>query len=152
MADNSNSNDGLGQGGDNDVTLPEDLQRLLDRAESDDSDAPVYDPDAEDEAGMDDGDSDENDDVEDDDSDDQMQMGDDNRGAGDGVDVHGGRLQFHEFGHEMEQSFIEYSMSVITARQAHPVRHERGGHLPEQASQEVGVDRWRSHRQVSPAR
>ena len=41
--------------------------------------------DAEDEAGMDDGDSDEDDDVEDDDSDDQLQMGDDNRGAGDGV-------------------------------------------------------------------
>ena len=122
MADNSNSNDGLGQGGDNDVTLPEDLQRLLDRAESDDSDAPVYDPDAEDEAGMDDGDSDEDDDVEDDDSDDQLQMGDDNRGAGDGVDVHGGRLQFHEFGHEMEQSFIEYSMSVITARALPDVR------------------------------
>ena len=69
MADNSNSNDGLGQGGDNDVTLPEDLQRLLDRAESDDSDAPVYDPDAEDEAGMDDGGSDdEEDDAEDDDA------------------------------------------------------------------------------------
>ena len=82
MADNSNSNDGLGQGGDNDVTLPEDLQRLLDRAESDDSDAPVYDPDAEDEAGMDDGGSDdEEDDAEDDDADGQLQMGDDNRGA-----------------------------------------------------------------------
>lgn len=123
MADNSNSNDGLGQGGDNDVTLPEDLQRLLDRAESDDSDAPVYDPDAEDEAGMDDGGSDDDeDDAEDDDADEQLQMGDDNRGAGDGVDVHGGRLQFHEFGHEMEQSFIEYSMSVITARALPDVR------------------------------
>ena len=47
---------------------------------------------------------------------------DDERGGGDETDIHGGTLQMREFGHEMEQSFIEYSMSVITARALPDVR------------------------------
>lgn len=125
MADDNNTpvnGQNQDQSGDG-VTLPEDLQRLLDRAEADDSDAPVYDPNAADEAGMDDTDDDDSDEDDSEDGDDtQLEMGGDNRGDGDGVDVHGGRLQFHEFGHEMEQSFIEYSMSVITARALPDVR------------------------------
>lgn len=96
------------------ASLPDDLRELLDRAERDESGTPVYDPEAEDEAGMDD--------VATDEADDEVEMGSDNRGMGDDVDIHGGRLQLHEFGHEMEQSFIEYSMSVITARALPDVR------------------------------
>nr|WP_040656885.1 DNA gyrase subunit A [Olsenella sp. oral taxon 809] len=94
--------------------LPNDLRELLSRAERDESDVPVYDPDAEDEAGMDDG--------AEDDADEKLELAADNRPDGDSVDIHGGRLQMHEFGHEMEQSFIEYSMSVITARALPDVR------------------------------
>ncbi|EHF02840.1 DNA gyrase, A subunit [Olsenella sp. oral taxon 809 str. F0356] len=97
-----------------DGMLPNDLRELLSRAERDESDVPVYDPDAEDEAGMDDG--------AEDDADEKLELAADNRPDGDSVDIHGGRLQMHEFGHEMEQSFIEYSMSVITARALPDVR------------------------------
>lgn len=97
-----------------DGMLPDDLRELLSRAERDESDVPVYDPDAEDEAGMDDG--------AEDDADEELELVADNRPDGDSVDIHGGRLQMHEFGHEMEQSFIEYSMSVITARALPDVR------------------------------
>ncbi|KXB62072.1 DNA gyrase subunit A [Olsenella sp. DNF00959] len=97
-----------------DGMLPDDLRELLSRAERDESDVPVYDPDAEDEAGMDDG--------AEDDADEEFELAADNRPDGDSVDIHGGRLQMHEFGHEMEQSFIEYSMSVITARALPDVR------------------------------
>nr|WP_314638600.1 DNA gyrase subunit A [uncultured Olsenella sp.] len=97
-----------------DGMLPDDLRELLSRAERDESDVPVYDPDAEDEAGMDDG--------AEDDADEELELAVDNRPDGDSVDIHGGRLQMHEFGHEMEQSFIEYSMSVITARALPDVR------------------------------
>ncbi|WP_417119245.1 DNA gyrase subunit A [Olsenella phocaeensis] len=97
-----------------DGMLPDDLRELLSRAERDESDVPVYDPDAEDEAGMDDG--------AEDDADEELELAADNRPDGDSVDIHGGRLQMHEFGHEMEQSFIEYSMSVITARALPDVR------------------------------
>ena len=119
MADDNNINDGTGEGQSDGAMLPDDLRELLDRAERDESDGPVYDPDAEDEAGLEDS---ADDDAEDDADEEEAQMAPDNRGAGDGVDVHGGRLQFHEFGHEMEQSFIEYSMSVITARALPDVR------------------------------
>ena len=95
--------------------LPDDLRELLSRAERDESEVPVYDPDAEDEAGMDD-------DSEGDDEEGELELAPDNRPGGDSVDIHGGRLQMHEFGREMEQSFIEYSMSVITARALPDVR------------------------------
>ena len=97
-----------------DGMLPDDLRELLSRAERDESDVPVYDPDAEDEAGMDDG--------AEDGADEELELAADNRPDSDSVDIHGGRLQMHEFGHEMEQSFIEYSMSVITARALPDVR------------------------------
>lgn len=107
-------------GADSSTGMPDDLRELLDRAERDleDSDVPVYDPNAEDEAGLD-GDEDETG------GDDDEELGlaeDDERGGGDETDIHGGTLQMREFGHEMEQSFIEYSMSVITARALPDVR------------------------------
>lgn len=103
------------EGNENGAMLPDDLRELLDRAERDEAEGPVYDPDAADEEGLDD-DGDDEDEAED------LEMVIDDRGDGDDVDVHGGRLQYHEFGHEMEQSFIEYSMSVITARALPDVR------------------------------
>ena len=119
MADDTNKNDdGLaprppeGAGGPADSSdLPEDLRRLLDRAQAEDSGQDVYvesDDDAEDEE--DDGELEE-------------EFGQAGRGTGTGeVDEHGGALQISEFGHEMRQSFIEYSMSVITARALPDVR------------------------------
>ena len=119
MADETNKNDdGLaprppeGAGGPADSSdLPEDLRRLLDRAQAEDSGQDVYvesDDDAEDEE--DDGELEE-------------EFGQAGRGTGTGeVDEHGGALQISEFGHEMRQSFIEYSMSVITARALPDVR------------------------------
>ena len=109
------ADDNRNEGAENDAMMPDDLRELLSRAEqdADDQDGPVYDPDAEDEAGMDD-------DAEEEDEGD-LEMADDGR-EGDDTDEHGGKLQFHEFGHEMEQSFIEYSMSVITARALPDVR------------------------------
>ena len=119
MADDTNKNDdGLaprppeGAVGPADSSdLPEDLRRLLDRAQAEDSGQDVYvesDDDAEDEE--DDGELEE-------------EFGQAGRGTGTGeVDEHGGALQISEFGHEMRQSFIEYSMSVITARALPDVR------------------------------
>lgn len=100
MADDNINN------GSSDEQLPEDLRRLLDRAQADDSGEDVYDPDAEGE-----------DTEDDDDGELEEEFGDGGRGEATGeTDEHGGTLQISEFGHEMRQSFIEYSMSVITAR------------------------------------
>ncbi|WP_172633566.1 DNA gyrase subunit A [Coriobacterium glomerans] len=89
--------------------MPEDLRRLLDRADGDDTDAEpdVYDPD------------------QGNDSDEEIleeSFGAAGRGQAGGEDVNGGALQISEFGTEMRQSFIEYSMSVITARALPDVR------------------------------
>ena len=96
-------------GGDKTAGLPDDLRRLLARAE-DDGDAATYDPDA---------DSDEE---EEDDEELEESFGAVDRGEAAGEDVNGGSLQISEFGREMKQSFIEYSMSVITARALPDVR------------------------------
>ena len=107
MADDNINN------GSSDEQLPEDLRRLLDRAQADDSGQDVYDPDVEGE------------DAEEDDDDGELEeeFGDGGRGVDTGeTDEHGGTLQISEFGHEMRQSFIEYSMSVITARALPDVR------------------------------
>ena len=107
MAENNENemNEGTGATG-----LPDDLKRLLARAEADDG-ADVYVEDAatddEDDAG--DGELEES-------------FGDIDRGDDGGEDENGGKLQLSEFGHEMKQSFIEYSMSVITARALPDVR------------------------------
>ena len=108
MAD-ENNNSGTGA----DEQLPDDLRRLLDRAQADESGEDVYDPDA-------DGDDAEE---EDDDGELEEEFGEGGRGVATGeTDEHGGTLQISEFGHEMRQSFIEYSMSVITARALPDVR------------------------------
>ena len=102
MADETNNNGGVG--------LPDDLRELLARAERDDSDAPVYDPNAEDETGEEVAEEEEDD--------------DEGEAPADAGDLEGEphQLQMIEFGQEMEQSFIEYSMSVITARALPDVR------------------------------
>ena len=105
MADDMNNE----IGGDETEGLPDDLRRLLARAE-DDGDAATYDPDA---------DSDEE---EEDDEELEESFGAVDRGEAAGEDVNGGSLQISEFGREMKQSFIEYSMSVITARALPDVR------------------------------
>ncbi|MBQ6394823.1 MAG: DNA topoisomerase 4 subunit A, partial [Atopobiaceae bacterium] len=96
-----------------DVGLPDDLRELLARAEREDASGEVYDPDEDDEAGEDD--TDEGYDDEDELDEDELP-----------TDIDGefgeGQLQISEFGSEMEQSFIEYSMSVITARALPDVR------------------------------
>lgn len=89
--------------------LPEDLRRLLARAESDDEGTDVYVEDEGDEEEEDEGELEES-------------FGDIDRGEDAGEDINGGSLQISEFGHEMRQSFIEYSMSVITARSLPDVR------------------------------
>ena len=96
--------------------MPDDLRELLARAERDnesDSDVPVYDPDA-----------DETEDEEEDDED--LETEDEGEGdtlpPSDDDEFQPGQLQVSEFGHEMQQSFIEYSMSVITARALPDVR------------------------------
>ncbi|MBM6776772.1 DNA gyrase subunit A [Collinsella tanakaei] len=101
-----------GAGGEGTEGLPEDLKRLLARAESqnDDGETVGYDPDAVDE------------DEEDDDEELEESFGTVDRGEDAGEDINGGSLQISEFGHEMKQSFIEYSMSVITARALPDVR------------------------------
>ncbi|MDY4041837.1 MAG: DNA gyrase subunit A [Collinsella sp.] len=91
------------------ASLPEDLRRLLARADEDEG-ADTYDPDAV-------GEDEENEDEEVEES-----FGAVDRGEAAGEDVNGGQLQVSEFGHEMKQSFIEYSMSVITARALPDVR------------------------------
>ncbi len=93
--------------------LPDDLQRLLSRAEEDGGTSPVYDPDEEDAAASDD----------EDDYEDELEEDFDLAGRGVSAGDDGGEhLQFSEFGNEMRQSFIEYSMSVITARALPDVR------------------------------
>lgn len=104
MADDMNNE----IGGDETAGLLDDLKRLLARAE-DDGDAAAYDPDA---------DSDEEEDGEEL----EESFGAVDRGEAAGEDVNGGSLQISEFGREMKQSFIEYSMSVITARALPDVR------------------------------
>lgn len=89
--------------------LPEDLRRLLARAESGDEGTDVYVEDEGDEEEEDEGELEES-------------FGDIDRGEDAGEDINGGSLQISEFGHEMRQSFIEYSMSVITARALPDVR------------------------------
>ena len=102
LADDMNK-DGI-PGGESPESMPEDLKRLLARAEQD-GEASVYDPDeVTDEA------------EEEDEGELEESFGTVDRGAAAGTDVNGGQLQITEFGHEMKQSFIEYSMSVITAR------------------------------------
>ena len=105
MADDMNNerDDGASEG------MPEDLKRLLARANEDDG-APVYDPDVD------------SDDEDDDDEELEESFGANDRGEDAGTDVNGGSLQISEFGREMKQSFIEYSMSVITARALPDVR------------------------------
>ena len=93
-----------------DEGLPDDLKRLLARAESDDEGADVYIED----------DSDEED--AEDDEELEESFGTVDRGEDAGEDINGGQLQVSEFGREMRQSFIEYSMSVITARALPDVR------------------------------
>lgn len=90
--------------------LPEDLKRLLARAEAADEGADVYVEDEEDAE------------EEDDDEELEESFGEVTRGESAGEDVNGGSLQISEFGREMRQSFIEYSMSVITARALPDVR------------------------------
>ena len=108
MADDSNNND-LG-GTEN---LPDDLRRLMARAAAgDDENATSYDLE----------DEDAEDDADDDDDELEESFGSNNRGTDAGTDINGGTLQVSEFGHEMKQSFIEYSMSVITARALPDVR------------------------------
>ena len=107
MADDMNTNDASEASGD---SMPDDLKRLLARAEADDDTADTYDPDAE-------GDEDDGDDGELEET-----FGTVDRGESAGEDINGGSLQISEFGHEMKQSFIEYSMSVITARALPDVR------------------------------
>ena len=104
MADDTNIT-----GGENGADLPEDLRRLLDRASAEDEGADVYVESDEDE--------------DNDDGELEEEFGDAGRGTDSGeTDEHGGALQLSEFGHEMRQSFIEYSMSVITARALPDVR------------------------------
>ena len=107
MAENNDNemNEGTGATG-----LPADLKRLLARAEADDgADVYVEDVATDDEDDADDGELEES-------------FGDIDRGDDGGEDENGGKLQLSEFGHEMKQSFIEYSMSVITARALPDVR------------------------------
>ena len=108
MADENNNN----TPGD-EAALPDDLRRLLDRAQASDEGEDVYDE------------TEGTDDAEDDDDDGELEEEFGNAGTGvdtGETDEHGGALQIKEFGHEMRQSFIEYSMSVITARALPDVR------------------------------
>ena len=105
-------NNAPGEGTQGSEGLPEDLKRLLARAETqnDDGETVGYDPDAV------------NDEDDEDDGELEESFGAVDRGQDAGEDINGGSLQISEFGHEMKQSFIEYSMSVITARALPDVR------------------------------
>ena len=106
MADENNNN----TPGD-EAALPDDLRRLLDRAQASDEGEDVYDE------------TEGADDADDDDDELEEEFGNAGTGVDTGeTDEHGGALQIKEFGHEMRQSFIEYSMSVITARALPDVR------------------------------
>ena len=99
VADENNTNEGM----------PEDLRRLLARAEAGEGEDVYVE-----------GDSDED---EADDEELEESFGANARGEDAGeTDINGGSLQLSEFGSEMKQSFIEYSMSVITARALPDVR------------------------------
>ena len=112
MADDNDMNNGGVAGEGADGAMPDDLKRLLARAEQDEDGASAaYDPDAESEG---------EEDVDDDEL--EESFGTNDRGTDAGTDEHGGTLQISEFGREMKQSFIEYSMSVITARALPDVR------------------------------
>lgn len=88
----------------NNEGMPDDLRRLLARAEGEDGEDVYVEDDAE---GEDDADDEEL----------EESFGANTRGSDAGeTDINGGQLQVSEFGSEMKQSFIEYSMSVITAR------------------------------------
>lgn len=107
MADENNNNTPSDE-----AALPDNLRRLLDRAQASDEGEDVYD---------------ETEAADDADDDDDGELEEEFGNAGTGVDTgetdeHGGALQIKEFGHEMRQSFIEYSMSVITARALPDVR------------------------------
>ncbi len=91
------------------ASLPEDLRRLLARADEDEG-ADTYDPDAVGE------------DEEDDEEEVEESFGAVDRGEAAGEDGNGGPRPRAGFGNEMKQSFIEYSMSVITARALPDVR------------------------------
>ncbi len=107
MAEDNNNNEQTPSEG-----MPDDLKRLLARAEQgEDAEGDTYNPNAE---------SDE-DDTEDD-GELEESFGTVDRGEAAGEDINGGQLQISEFGQEMKQSFIEYSMSVITARALPDVR------------------------------
>ncbi len=106
MADDMN-NDELEQGAASEG-MPEDLKRLLARANEDDASA--YDPDAE------------SDEDEDDDEELEESFGANDRGEDAGTDVNGGSLQISEFGREMKQSFIEYSIREYIEKHAHDAR------------------------------
>ena len=106
MADDMNNDDRADEG----AGLPEDLRRLMERANEEEG-ADVY---VESDSG------DEEDEVDDEEL--EESFGDVDRGDSAGEDEHGGKLQVSEFGQEMKQSFIEYSMSVITARALPDVR------------------------------
>ena len=109
MADDINNNEGMDEA--SDAGMPDDLKRLLARAEQgEDGDPDAYNPDADE------------DEEEDDDGELEESFGEVDRGASAGEDINGGQLQISEFGREMKQSFIEYSMSVITARALPDVR------------------------------
>lgn len=109
MADDTNKNNDAHTGDDDATELPEDLRRLLDRAQADDEGDDVYvESDSEDS---------------DDDGELEEEFGAAGRGtASNEIDQFGGSLQVNDFGREMRQSFIEYSMSVITARALPDVR------------------------------
>ena len=110
MADDINNGDDAREEISGD-SMPDDLKRLLARAEQgEDGDPDAYNPDADDDEG------------EEDDGELEESFGAVERGTSAGEDINGGRLQISEFGHEMKQSFIEYSMSVITARALPDVR------------------------------
>ena len=94
----------------NNEGMPDDLRRLLARAEGEDGEDVYVEDDAE---GEDDADDEEL----------EESFGANTRGSDAGeTDINGGQLQVSEFGSEMKQSFIEYSMSVITARALPDVR------------------------------
>ena len=104
MADDTNNNT---PGTDDNVGMPDDLKELLARAEREESSEEIYDPDADDEAIE----------IEEDDDDEELESD-----LTEDDTIANMRMQVREFGHEMEQSFIEYSMSVITARALPDVR------------------------------
>ncbi len=111
MAEDTNNTPDMENGSDRSSEgLPDDLKRLLARAEADDEGSDVYNED------------DEGEDPEVADEDIEETFGTIDRGESGGEDINGGSLQISEFGHEMRQSFIEYSMSVITARALPDVR------------------------------